>query len=134
MHSIDEIAAILYPLPEPGEVSEEVLPDVIAQVTEARQDFALKLEAAFDEDPEANDPLLSALREAHARKEAADAQIRLLFAYGRRFARPRPYRLRDLAAASGMTNSGVSTAYAEKTITAVEAAIGRAPREPADPA
>jgi hypothetical protein len=57
------------------------------------------------------DPLLAALDAARIRKEEADQQIRLLLAYARELAAPRPYRLADLAKASGISISGVRTAY-----------------------
>lgn len=58
-----------------------------------------------------NDPVLAALVEARDRKDQADRDIRILLAYARELSRPRPYRLIDLAAAAGMSISGVRTAY-----------------------
>jgi len=58
-----------------------------------------------------SDALLSALRDARQRKEAADRDLRLLVAYAREVVRPRPYRLADLAQAAGMSISGVRVAY-----------------------
>ena len=57
------------------------------------------------------DPLLLALADARHRKEQAEQMIRLLVAWGREHAAPRPYRLADLAEAAGMSISGVRTAY-----------------------
>ena len=45
------------------------------------------------------DPVLAALRAARARRDQADRDIRILLAYARELATPRPYRLADLAAA-----------------------------------
>ncbi len=59
----------------------------------------------------ASDPVLAALRAARARRDQADADIRILLAYARELAAPRPYRLADLADATGMSLSGVRTAY-----------------------
>jgi hypothetical protein len=64
----------------------------------------------------AKDPLLAALTDARQRKERADHEIRLLLAYARCLVTPRPYRLADLAEASGMSISGVRVAYREAEI------------------
>ena len=57
------------------------------------------------------DVLLTALKDAKRRKEQADHDIRVLLAYARELIAPRPYRLIDLADATGMSVSGVRTAY-----------------------
>ena len=58
-----------------------------------------------------NDPVLAALRAARARRDQADRDIRILLAYARELTTPRPYRLADLAEATGKSISGVRTAY-----------------------
>jgi hypothetical protein len=60
---------------------------------------------------QATDPVLAALRAARACRDQADRDIRILLAYARELATPRPYRLADLAAATGLSLSGVRTAY-----------------------
>jgi len=60
---------------------------------------------------QASDPVLAALRAARARRDQADRDIRILLAYARELATPRPYRLADLAEATGKSISGVRTAY-----------------------
>ena len=60
---------------------------------------------------QATDPVLTALAAARARQEQAEAEIRILLAYARELATPRPYRLTDLAAATGKSVSGVRIAY-----------------------
>ena len=60
---------------------------------------------------EDSDPVLAALKDARDRRDQADRDIRILLAYARELSRPRPYRLTDLAAAAGMSISGVRTAY-----------------------
>ena len=60
---------------------------------------------------QATDPVLAALRDARARRDQADRDIRILLAYARELTTPRPYRLTDLAAATGLSISGVRTAY-----------------------
>src|SRR5215470_17802602 len=57
------------------------------------------------------DPVLVALRAARARRDQADRDIHILLAYARELATPRPYRLADLAEATGKSISGVRTAY-----------------------
>jgi hypothetical protein len=73
------------------------------------------------------DALLVALAQARRRHRLAQAQLRQLLAYGREFARPRPYRLADLAGAAGMSVSGVRTAYSSADVAVVAQRIGRSP-------
>ncbi len=67
-------------------------------------------------DWQASDPVLAALRAARARREQADRDIRILLAYARELATPRPYRLADLADATGKSISGVRTAYTDHDV------------------
>ena len=60
---------------------------------------------------QATDPVLAALRAARIRRDQADHDIRILLAYARELATPRPYRLADLAEATGKSISGIRTAY-----------------------
>jgi len=57
------------------------------------------------------DPVLAALRAARARRDQADRDIRILLAYARELTTPRPYRLADLAQATGKSISGIRIAY-----------------------
>ena len=57
------------------------------------------------------DPVLAALRAARARRDQADRDIRILLAYARELTAPRPYRLADLAEATGKSISGTRTGY-----------------------
>jgi hypothetical protein len=68
---------------------------------------------------QADDPVLAALRAARARRDQADRDIRILLAYARELTTPRPYRLADLAEATGKSISGIRTAY---TATDIDAA------------
>ncbi|MFI8186717.1 hypothetical protein ACIF70_40480 [Actinacidiphila glaucinigra] len=123
---IGDIAAIRHPLPRPQDVTPpEQFPDALEQVERARAQEAMSLEAASD-GLEA-DPLLVALSDARARRRAAEAEVRRLLAYGRAFHGSRPYRLEDLAEASGMTPSGVRTAFGEAELDFVTEQVGRAP-------
>lgn len=65
---------------------------------------------------QASDPVLAALRAARARRDQADRDIRILLAYARELATPRPYRLADLAIATGMSISGVRVAYTDHDV------------------
>jgi hypothetical protein len=64
------------------------------------------------------DPVLAALRAARARRDQADRDIRILLAYARELATPRPYRLADLADATGKSISGIRTAYTTSDVDA----------------
>jgi hypothetical protein len=73
------------------------------------------------------DVLLAALADARRRKEQADRDTRLLLAYAREIAAPRPYRLADLAEAAGMSISGIRTAYTASDIQHAAQLVGGNP-------
>ncbi|MFF3489528.1 hypothetical protein ACFYXC_40830 [Streptomyces sp. NPDC002701] len=137
MDLIGDITAIRIPLPQPGDVTpQELYPDARDQTEQDRTADASALEAQCDGLDE--DALLLALGNARARREAADREIRHLLAYGREFHGDRPYKLDALAQASGMTPSGIRTAYSSSEIDTVAREIGRQPdsrraRPPAAP-
>ncbi|WP_435059656.1 hypothetical protein [Streptomyces sp. bgisy060] len=124
-----ELAAVLHPLPEPGSVTpDDCFDDAREQTEDLRKQYADNLDAAaLDTDSE---PLILALEQARAQKEAADRRIRLILAYAREFYPPRRYSLRELGAASGYTTSGVNAAYGAQEIKQVQSQIHRAPRRP----
>ena len=62
------------------------------------------------------DALLAALANARQRKDQAARDMRLLLAYARELVTPRPYRLADLADATGMSISGVRVAYTQADV------------------
>lgn len=129
----DDIAAILHPMPGPGALPDALPDDVADDVRDdadrARKETAFALEAAWDAHGDDAEPLLSAIAAARRRREDTEAEIRRLIAYGREFTRPRPYKLAELAAAAGMSVSGVRTAYDHQEVADVQGAVGRAPRE-----
>ncbi|MGY5124351.1 hypothetical protein [Streptomyces nigrescens] len=126
MNLISDIAAIRYPLPLPGSVTPaDLYFDACEQAEHLRIEEAERLEAASDGLDA--DPLLLALEDAKARKAEADAEIRRLLAYGREFHGARPYRLESLAQSSGMTVSGIRTAYGSDEVKDVEHAVRREP-------
>jgi hypothetical protein len=63
-----------------------------------------------------DDALLAALADARRRKDQAARDMRLLLAYAREIVTPRPYRLADLAQATGLSLSGIRAAYTESDI------------------
>jgi hypothetical protein len=130
MHPINELAAVLYPLPTPGSVSpEDCFDDACEQTEDLRKQYADNLEAAaLGTDGE---PLILALEQARAQKEDADRRIRRILAYAREFYPPRRYPLRELGEASGYTTSGVNAAYGAQEIQLVQSQIHRDPRRPA---
>jgi hypothetical protein len=71
-----------------------------------------------------DDPVLAALRAARARRDQADRDIRILLAYARELATPRPYRLADLAEATGKSISGIRTAYSPADVDAARRIVG----------
>ncbi|MFF5030111.1 hypothetical protein ACFY2J_38695 [Streptomyces collinus] len=126
MDLIGDIAAIHIPLPAPGNVTpEECFPDALEQAHKDRQEYAESLDAMCGDIEE--DPLLVALGNARARKEAAETEIRQLLAYAREFHGDRPYKLEPLAEASGMSVSGIRTAYKDSELDAVTVQVGRQP-------
>ncbi|MFD4415652.1 hypothetical protein [Streptomyces sp. NPDC058476] len=126
MDLIADITAIHLPLPQPGDVTpEDLYPDAREEVEQARETYAFALEAQRDELQE--DPLLIALGNARATRDAADREIRQLLAYSREFHGDRPYKLEPLARAGGMTPSGIRTAYGNSEIDTVARQIGRKP-------
>ncbi|PCG81150.1 hypothetical protein CIB93_36970 [Streptomyces sp. WZ.A104] len=126
MNLVTDLAAIRNPMPTPESVTPaDLYPDICAAIEDHRTTDAHHLEAASDGLD--TDPLYLALEEARARKAAADAEIRRLLAYGREFHGTRPYRLESLAEASGMTPSGIRTAYGEEELRQVAHEIHREP-------
>ncbi|KUL23731.1 hypothetical protein [Streptomyces regalis] len=126
MDLIGDLTAIRIPLPQPGDVTPaELYPDAREEAEQARENYAFALGAQCDEVQE--DPLLIALGNARAAREAADREIRHLLAYGREFHGDRPYKLEPLAQASGLTPSGIRTAYGSSEIDSVARGIGRRP-------
>ena len=108
---------------------EDVHADIWDHAEADRAELADSLRLSRDEGGE--DPLLTSLAHARHRIAAAERDLRLLIAYGREFAEPRPYRLDDLARAAGMSISGVRTAYDDDEITDISAMTGLTPRRSA---
>ncbi|OIJ85074.1 hypothetical protein BIV25_45055 [Streptomyces sp. MUSC 14] len=104
---------------------EDCFPDALEQALKDREEYAESLQDLCDALKE--DPLLVALGNARARKEAAETEIRQLLAYGREFHGGRPYKLEPLAEASGMSLSGIRTAYKDTELEAVALQIDRKP-------
>lgn len=125
-----DVAAILHPippLPDRDAEDHDALFDQRELVGEDQEQAAEQLRVSWEEGEQ--DPLIYALAVARRAKELAEQQIRELLAYGREFVQPRPYTLGDLAAAAGMSISGVRTAYGHSDVDAVAEATGAKPRE-----
>ena len=124
-----DIAAIRLPLPLPTQGNEDDEGFLLScvEVTHEREEMADRLRLAWEEGDQ--DPLIAALQSERRLRAAAERRIRELLAYGREFVQPRPYTLGDLAAAAGMSVSGVRTAYAHRDVDAVAQATGAKPRE-----
>jgi hypothetical protein len=124
-----DVAAVLHPAPEPtpDEEDHDGFQAWRDGAVEAQARTAEDLRRAWEEGEQ--DPLLSALAGARQAKEEAEQQIRELLAYGREFVQPRPYTLSDLAAAAGMSISGVRTAYGHRDVDAVATTTGAKPRD-----
>jgi hypothetical protein len=133
---VTDLTDLLYPEPEePEEVADEDegagWRAMAGQVYEEREAYEERLRLTWEHDDDF-DPLLSEIAAARYAMLQAEARMRLLIAYGREFTRPRPYRLEDLARASGMSISGVRTAYDDDEIAEVAKLTGTRPRRPAD--
>jgi hypothetical protein len=133
---ITDLTDLSYPMPEePEEFADEdegtgwrAMAD---QVYEEREAYEERLRLTYEHEHDF-DPLLSEIAAARYAMLQAEARMRLLIAYGREFTRPRPYRLEDLARASGMSISGVRTAYDDDEVAEVAKLTGTRPRRPAD--
>jgi hypothetical protein len=130
-----DLTDLTHPLPEEPEGSSEdgaagwrAYYDQVAGEREAYEQ-GLRLHWEHEDD---YDPLLDAVAGARNAMLAAEAQMRLLIAYGREFTRPRPYRLEDLARAAGMSISGIRTAYDQDEVTEVARLTGARPRRPVE--
>jgi hypothetical protein len=133
---ITDLTDLLYPVPEePQEFADEdertgrrAMAD---QVYDEREAYEERLRLTYEHEDDF-DPLLSEIAAARYAMLQAEARMRLLIAYGREFTRPRPYRLEDLARASGMSVSGVRTAYDHEEIAEVAKLTRTRPRRAAD--
>src|SRR4051795_1943857 len=115
------VAAIRYPSPDAdsfaasnehlsGGDRELLLGELRQETVEQRRAYVEELHRLADqaaEQGEEFDPLLAEVAECRAEMLAAERRMRQLLAYGREFVRPQPYQLKDLAAAAGLSISGV---------------------------
>jgi hypothetical protein len=133
---VDDLTDIVYPLPGPlaadADENAEAGHDAwIREVEDQRRAFEAELRLYWEEDDQ--NPLLRLIAKTRADMREAEKRMRLLVAYGREFVEPRPYRLEDLAQATGMSISGTRTSYDDDEIADVAERINRRPRTRATP-
>ncbi len=144
MSSVEALlAAIVVPDPDPEdiyppEMRDEVLPELHDKVERERRRFIAELSerwdtAVHDAEDHGFDPLLDEIAQVTSEIGFLDRRRRLLIAYAREIVRPRGYKLEDLAAASGMSISGVRTVYSDDEVAQVRWRLGlEHPAEPFD--
>ena len=123
-----EVAALLHPMPEHTDHSDEGDEAFQAMAEDAwqqREELAEQLRRSWQEG--GIDPVLSTLRGLARAATPARGKMRLLMAYGRRFTSPRPYKLIDLARAAGLSISGVRIAFTSDEINQAAEILGRPP-------
>jgi hypothetical protein len=127
------IASIVHDLPSSDNPNASIETEAPAEhVLQDRETHASQLRQAWDEAD--IEPLLGEVQAARYRMLAAERDLRLLLAYAREFVLPRPYPLEDLARASGMSISGVRTAYDDDDIDAVATVTGMKSKAHSSPA
>lgn len=87
---------------------------------------------ATTHDPERWDPLLATLEQLARQQQETDRRMRLLVAYARECTGPRPYRLADLAQASGWSISGIRSAYTPAHVAEVTRLLGALDQDSTD--
>lgn len=120
------------------EIDQDAHEAVRDDIDRARRDFEENLRAAQEVDPivwspddltsQSFDPLIDEICRARRDLQEAEGRLRLLLAYAREFT-VRAYPLADLARASGMSQSGVRTAYTPTEIAEVTSRVRRNPRD-----
>jgi hypothetical protein len=128
---VDDLTDIVHPLPGPipadADENTEAGHDAwTAEVKDQRRVLEADLRLSWEEGDE--NPLLRLISTTRAEMREAEKRMRMLVAYGREFVEPRPYRLDDLAQATGMSISGTRTSYDADEVADVADRIGRQPR------
>ena len=123
-----EVAALLHPMPEHTDHSDEgdeAFQAMAEAAWQEREELAEQLRLSWQEG--GIDPVLSTLRRLDQQRLQLEANMRLLMAYGRCFTSPRPYKLIDLARAAGLSISGVRIAFTSDEINQAAEILGRPP-------
>ncbi|MCG5213910.1 hypothetical protein [Streptosporangium sp. KLBMP 9127] len=124
-----ELALIFHPdPPESTEENDNFYQEQLKAIKAAR-----KAAEAYFTSIEPSDPVLDQLNQLSIAKQHLEELIRLLLAYARDFTRPEPYRLHALATATGMSISGVRTAYGQNEKDIVAERIQRGDRHHSPP-
>lgn len=130
METVDEIALIVIRSGEDelrDTKKRAATPEAAALLAERRRLLATQLLKGMTDGRFDSDPLLTILAGLRRQRLEAEMTSRLLVVYGRKFMRPRPYRLVDLADAMGMSISGLRTVYSGDEIDQVAKVLGRKP-------
>lgn len=109
-----QVAAIVVPWPERADDNDDYFNDLCETVVRERMELADTLRASWEEGEQ--DPVLVSILEERRAMLRHEETMRALLAYAREFTKPRPYTLGALAEASGMSISGIRTAYGEEEI------------------
>lgn len=109
-----QVAAIVVPWPERTDENDDDFNHLCETVVRERLELADTLRTAWEEGEQ--DPVLVSIFEERRAMLRHEATMRALLAYAREFTKPRPYTLGALAEASGMSISGIRTAYGEEEI------------------
>lgn len=129
----DDIIDIILPVPpaappdadDPARAGQEAVREEVVRQREILQRY-LRVADGGGEPPHV-DVLLNEIDRARTEMREAEDRMRMLIAYGREFVTPRPYPLKTLAAAAGMSISGTRSAYTSDETVAVAERVGRRP-------
>jgi hypothetical protein len=125
---LDDIVALVLPDPDSGEFDDGDAYQSARERNEAhRAEMLGELRLRCDSAGEGYDPLLNEIVTSSALASMANARTRRLVAYAREVAQPR-YELGDLAAAAGMSVSGIRTFYRPADVLLARQLTGRALR------
>jgi len=109
-----KVAALVIPWPDREDEDDLVFNDMCRRAVRDRLELADQLRLAWHEG-DADPVLIQILHERRAMLQH-EQTLRALLAFAREFISPRPYTLGVLAEASGMSISGIRTAYGDEEV------------------